>query len=115
MDLDLREKIVVITGGSSGIGLETARSFAAEGAQMLIGARRPDQLARAAESIRESTSATVVTRSIDVTDPASLDALVSFIRDRFGRVDVLVNNAGTGTYKPFPRGNRRGLGVRDGD
>ncbi|GAA5113991.1 SDR family NAD(P)-dependent oxidoreductase [Pseudonocardia adelaidensis] len=101
MDLGLRDQVVVITGGSSGIGYETARLFAAEGARVVIAARREEQLAKAAASIEASTSASVDTVSADVTRLDDLDRLVAFVRDRHRRIDVLVNNAGTGTYKPF--------------
>ncbi|MQA87015.1 MAG: SDR family oxidoreductase [Streptosporangiales bacterium] len=101
MDLGLEDKAVVVTGGSSGIGLETARLFAAEGAQVLICARREEVLAQAASDIAESTGGEVRTLSVDVTDRGDIDRLAAVVGDDLGRVDVLVNNAGTGTYKPF--------------
>jgi 3-oxoacyl-[acyl-carrier protein] reductase len=101
MDLGLTDKVVVVTGGSSGIGLETARLFAAEGARVVIAARREEQLARAAASIAESTGASVGTLGTDVTRVPDLDRLVAHVKQVHGRIDVLVNNAGNGTYKPF--------------
>lgn len=101
MDLGLQDKVVVVTGGSKGIGFEASRLFAAEGARVLICARREAELERAAADIAESTGTKVETASIDVTSVADLDRLVGIVTDRFGRIDVLVNNAGTGTYKPF--------------
>jgi 3-oxoacyl-[acyl-carrier protein] reductase len=101
VDLNLKDKVVVVTGGSAGIGLETARLFAAEGARVLIASRRRDKLDEAATDIKETTGASVGTLSVDVTKVEDLDHLVSHVLENYGRIDVLVNNAGTGTYKPF--------------
>jgi NAD(P)-dependent dehydrogenase (short-subunit alcohol dehydrogenase family) len=101
MELGLAGKAVVVTGGSRGIGLETARLFALEGAHVLICARRESALAEAAADVRSSTSRTIQTHPMDVTDLAHIAALPDVIRRTLGRVDILINNAGTGTYKPF--------------
>lgn len=101
MDLQLKDKVVVVTGGSAGIGLEAARLLAAEGARVLICARREDKLAAAADDIAATTGSSVDTLAVDVTSVADLDRLVARVKERYGRIDVLVNNAGTGTYKPF--------------
>ncbi len=101
MDLGLAGKAVVVTGGSRGIGLETARLFTREGARVLICARRESALAEAAADIASSTGRSVETHSLDVTSVEQIDALPDAIRRKLGRVDILVNNAGTGTYKPF--------------
>ena len=101
MDLRLEGSKVLVTGGSRGIGLETARAFAAEGATVMICARRADVLAEAADDIEKTTGRRPRTAVADVTDPGSLDALVAAALAQLGGVDVLVNNAGTGTYKPF--------------
>lgn len=101
MDLELEDRTVIITGGSRGIGLETARRFAAEGARVLIGARRAEVLAEAADDIENSTGKRPLTQPVDVTDPASLDTLVDAALQQLGSIDIAVNNAGTGTYKPF--------------
>lgn len=101
MDLQLQDKVVVVTGGSAGIGLEASRLFAEEGAKVLICSRREEVLAQAAADIKETTGAVVDTLSVDVTKLEDLDNLVTYVKNRYGRIDVLVNNAGTGTYKPF--------------
>lgn len=101
MDLGLKDKVVVVTGGSSGIGLETARRFAAEGARVLICARRPEVLDTARKDIEGKTGQAVETVLVDVTSVPDIDRLLDTVTQRFGRLDVLVNNAGTGIYKPF--------------
>ncbi|WP_439590233.1 SDR family NAD(P)-dependent oxidoreductase [Hydrogenophaga sp.] len=101
MNLRLDGKVVVITGGSSGIGLGTARRFAEEGARLFLCARREDVLRQAAETLATQTGAEVAFAAADVTRAADVAALRDEVLRRFGRIDVLVNNAGTGIYKPF--------------
>lgn len=101
MDLELTGKRVLITGGSKGIGLATARRFAAEGAEAVICARRPDALDAAANDVATTTGRRPETIEADVTDPASIARLFDCLRAGGAALDVLVNNAGTGTYKPF--------------
>lgn len=86
-------KVVAITGASSGIGEATARRLAAGGAVVVLGARRTDRLDRLVTEI-ESQGGTAAALRVDVTDPADLRALVDLAVDRFGRLDVLVGNAG---------------------
>ncbi len=101
MELGLAGKTACITGGSKGIGLETARAFAREGVKVLICARREAALADAARDIMQSTQATIETHSLDVTRLDQIEKIPGIVRDKLGRIDILVNNAGTGTYKPF--------------
>jgi 3-oxoacyl-[acyl-carrier protein] reductase len=101
MDLGLRDRVICISGGSKGIGLETARGFAAAGAKVIICARRPAGLAEAARDVRETTGVEIETIETDVTDPRSIAQLFEKISAAHGHLDVLINNAGTGIYKPF--------------
>jgi NAD(P)-dependent dehydrogenase (short-subunit alcohol dehydrogenase family) len=89
----LQGRSVLITGGSRGLGLALARQMAAEGARLAICGRDAESLDRAAESLSR-TGAEVLAFSADVTDVASVDDMIEAIRRRYGRVDVLVNNAG---------------------
>ncbi len=89
----VRGKVVLITGGSSGIGLAAAHKIAAAGATTLIVARDPDKLAEAKKSI-EAAGATVITYQADVADEAGCAKLVESITKQHGGVDILINNAG---------------------
>ncbi|QGZ65936.1 SDR family oxidoreductase [Paraburkholderia acidisoli] len=87
------DKTILITGASAGIGEGIARVAAAAGARLVLGARRTDRLHALANELRE-TGAQVVYRALDVTQRESLVDFVAFARETYGRVDVLVNNAG---------------------
>jgi NAD(P)-dependent dehydrogenase (short-subunit alcohol dehydrogenase family) len=90
------DKVVVVIGGNSGIGLSSATAFAAEGARLIITGRDPATLAAAAQAIG---SDTLALRS-DVANLADLDALYAAVKARHGRIDVLFVNAGIGTFAP---------------
>jgi len=101
MDLNLNDKVAVVTGGSAGIGYETCRLLAKEGARVVMASRSTDKLAKAADQISSECGADVDIFAVDVTRVADLDRLVEHVATTYGRIDILVNNAGTGTYKPF--------------
>lgn len=88
----IRGKVVVITGASSGIGAETARVLAGLGAKIVLGARRLPALHRVAAEISEA-GGQVLARQTDVSNKASVTALIDGACEAFGRIDVLVNNA----------------------
>jgi len=97
--VELHGKVVMITG-AGGIGSETARAFAAEGCRVAICDRLEDRL----ESLREQTegcTGEVLTMAADVSDEAQVRDFVEATVERWGRVDVLVNNAAYGLHKPF--------------
>lgn len=88
-------KVVAITGASSGIGAATARLLAQGGAKLVLGARREDRLADLAGELGDERDAVAFT-AVDVRRREDLVALVALARERFGRLDVLVGNAGVG-------------------
>jgi NADP-dependent 3-hydroxy acid dehydrogenase YdfG len=96
----LANKVVLITGASSGIGESTARVLAASGVRVVIGARRTDRLETLAGEI-ESAGGSVRYRKLDVIDPEDMEAFVAFACAEFGQVDVLVNNAGVMPLSPL--------------
>ena len=95
----LAGKTVLITGGSRGLGLLLAREFTAEGCNVVICARDTEELSRAAEELRRS-GANVLAIACDVTNREQVERLVDETTDRFGAIDVLVNNAGIITVGP---------------
>jgi NAD(P)-dependent dehydrogenase (short-subunit alcohol dehydrogenase family) len=101
MDLGLRGKVGIVTGASEGIGRATANALGREGARVVICARRQEPLEQAAATIAEDTSAQVVPVVADVMQPADVERLISTALARFGRLDLLVNNAGTSRAASF--------------
>ncbi|MET9609425.1 SDR family oxidoreductase [Streptomyces sp. NPDC006512] len=93
-------KVVAVTGASSGIGEATARRLAADGHRLLLGARRTDRLEALSREIGEA-GGTAAFRRLDVTDAADVRAFVAAARERYGRLDVLVNNAGVMPLSPL--------------
>jgi NAD(P)-dependent dehydrogenase (short-subunit alcohol dehydrogenase family) len=106
MDLGLHGKVAIVTGGSEGIGKAAAASMAAEGADVVIAARRADVLEAAAAEIRAGSEHRVVAIPTNVMDPDQVRALIDRTMKEFGRIDILVNNAGTSAGGAF-------LGVTD--
>jgi len=105
MDLGLNGKVALITGGSEGIGKAAAEVLAEEGARVVIVARRADVLEAAAAGIRAK-GGTVLPIVADVTDAQAVESFVAEAVAHFGRLDIIVNNAGTSSAKAF-------LGVTD--
>jgi NADP-dependent 3-hydroxy acid dehydrogenase YdfG len=93
-------KVILITGASSGIGEATARALAANGNQVVLGARRTERLEKIVADIRKA-GGTAEFRKLDVADRADVAAFVDFAREKFGRVDVMFNNAGVMPVSPM--------------
>ena len=101
MDLGLAGKVAVVTGGSQGIGLATARSLGREGARVVTCGRRADLLESAVGRLQEETGAEIVPVQADVSRAADVERLISTAVERFGRLDIVVNNAGTSRAGAF--------------
>lgn len=89
----IKDKIVIITGASSGIGEESARLLAAKGAKVVLGARREDKLRHLAEEIKKA-GGEAIYQAMDVVSPADNTAIVDLAKRTYGRVDVIFLNAG---------------------
>lgn len=98
----VEDKVVIVTGASSGLGVAFATSFAETGADVVLAARRVDRLAATAKAI-EPTGRASLAVACDVADPAACQNVVDEAMAKFGRVDVLINNAGIGTAVPATR------------
>lgn len=100
MQLGLEDKVALVTGGSEGIGFATAKVLTEHGASVVIAARREDVLRRAAEQLTAA-GGKVLPVVADVTKPDDIRQLVQKAVQHFGRLDILINNAGTGRAAHF--------------
>lgn len=100
---NIEGKVVAITGASSGIGEAMARRLAKEGATVVLGARRTDKLETIVADIR-ATGGTAEYRALDVTNHTDVEAFVQFAHKTFGKLDVIINNAGVMPLSPLAAG-----------
>ena len=103
MELGLKGKVAIITGSSKGIGLETALLLVKEGAKVTICARNTDALKAAAARIFEETGTEVHYIETDVMKEEACERLVASTVEKYGRLDIVINNAGTSSAKPFEK------------
>jgi NAD(P)-dependent dehydrogenase (short-subunit alcohol dehydrogenase family) len=96
------DKVAVVTGASSGLGVAFAKALAEAGADLALGARREEKLADTRKLVEDTGRRAIAVRT-DVTKPEDCQALVAAAMAEFGRVDILVNNAGIGTAVPASR------------
>ena len=97
MDLGLKGKVAVITGGSIGIGLAVAEGLAAEGANLVLAARQGERLNEEAKRVAAKYRVRAVPVTCDVATAEGCDALIATAKKEFGGADLLINNAGTGS------------------
>ncbi|SDK41010.1 Short-chain dehydrogenase [Catalinimonas alkaloidigena] len=105
-EIQYKDKVVLITGGSRGLGLVMARQLAEAGARLALCARDAQELERAAQELFE-TGADVLTVPCDVTDPQQINEMIGKVRERFGTIDVLINNAGVIQVGPLETMSRQ--------
>ena len=97
---DLTGQVAIVTGCSTGLGVQMAKALASEGAKIVAVARRQNLIDEVAAEISAEYGVETLALRCDITDTAAVDAMVDAVLERFGRVDVLVNNAGTGAVAP---------------
>ncbi|MBN2502369.1 MAG: SDR family oxidoreductase [Anaerolineales bacterium] len=97
MELELKDKVAVITGGSVGIGLAVAKGLAAEGVHLALCARDADRVKAVAAEIASTNGVQALGASVDVTNVHEVAAFVQQVAENFGGADILINNAGTGS------------------
>lgn len=98
--LNVENKVIVITGASSGIGEATAKLLAQNGANVVLGARRTEKLEAIVKEIRDQGN-TAEFKAVDVTDREDVKRFIHFAKEKFGRVDVIFNNAGVMPLSPM--------------
>ena len=98
----LTDRVVIVTGASSGLGVAFAKAAAEAGADVVLAARRVDKLEDTAKLVRDAGREALCVAT-DIVDPAQAQNMVDAAMEKFGRVDVLVNNAGVGTAVPATR------------
>lgn len=98
----LTDRVVVVTGASSGLGVAFAKAFAEAGADVVLAARRADKLEDTAELVRAAGREALCVAT-DIADPEQATHMIQAAMERFGRVDILINNAGVGTAFPATR------------
>src|SRR5574341_632341 len=100
MPIDLTNKVVLITGASSGFGADVARLFAREGCKVVLAARRLDRLQMLAAEIQEDGGEAFAV-PVDVSQPAEIEVMVQTALDLYRQIDILFNNAGYGSVDWF--------------
>ena len=95
MELGIKGRRAIVTGGGSGIGYETARLFLEEGVRVLIAGRNADKLDKARDALAKQTGGEIYAVQADMTREADIKRMVDVAKDKLGGVDILVNNAGT--------------------
>ncbi|XP_078158507.1 short-chain dehydrogenase/reductase 2b-like [Carex rostrata] len=97
--MELNNKIAVVTGGNRGIGLEICKKLASNGVDVILTARNDE---RGKEAVNELTRdyglTNIIFHQLDVTDPSSIESLAGFVKNQFGKLDILVNNAAIGGF-----------------
>lgn len=102
--MSLKDKVVIITGASSGIGKATTECLAKKGAKLVIAARRKERLDQIKDSLPETCISTI---KADVTNFEDVQAIVDFAIDKFGHIDAMYNNAGIMPVNPLIKGQRQ--------
>ncbi|MER3484021.1 MAG: 2,4-dienoyl-CoA reductase [Meiothermus sp.] len=105
----LKDKVVLVTGGGTGLGRSMSTRFLELGAKLALSSRRAETIAQAAQEMMDQTGGEVFTTPCDVRDPEAVKAMIDAVEGHFGRVDVLVNNAAGNFISPTERLSHRAV------
>lgn len=97
---DLTGQVALVTGCSTGLGVQMAKALANQGANIVALARRKNMVDEVAENIEKEFGVKAIGVSCDITDTAAIDNAITEIIEKFGKIDILINNAGTGAVAP---------------
>ena len=97
---DLKGQVALVTGCSTGLGVQMAKALANQGANIVVVARRQNLIEEVAKEIKEEFNVETLPVVCDITDTEAVESLVDKTLEKFGRIDILVNNAGTGAVAP---------------
>ena len=97
---DLKGEVAIVTGCSTGLGVQMAKALANQGANIVAVARRENLIQEVAAEIAKEFGVETLAVRCDITDTANVDAMVDSVMQKFGRIDILINNAGTGAVAP---------------
>ena len=97
---DLKGQVAIVTGCSTGLGVQMAKALANQGANIVVVARRQQLIEEVAAELEKEYGVEALPIRCDITDTESVNAMVDKTMDRFGRIDILINNAGTGAVAP---------------
>ncbi len=97
---DLSDRVAVVTGCSTGLGVQMAKALASQGCKIVAMARRQNLIEKVASDISAEYGVEAIGVPVDITDTARVQAAVKTVMEKFGRIDILINNAGTGAVAP---------------
>lgn len=97
---DFTDRVAIVTGCSTGLGVQMAKALASSGANIVAVARRQNLIDQVAADIAKEFGVKTLAVRCDITDTQAVDAMVDTVMEKFGRIDILVNNAGTGAVAP---------------
>ena len=97
---DLKGQVAIVTGCSTGLGVQMAKALANQGANIVAVARRQNLIDEVAKQIAEEYGVQTLAVRCDITDTPNVEAMVDAVLEKFGRIDILINNAGTGAVAP---------------